>query len=212
MTTAIQPDAAAPSGSPAEALADHVAAELAFVVQYRGKEMHTAPQPWRAMAAFDQQGVADRYAADCSKSNYCPWEYRVVHATPTAERIEGPSEADMRGLSASDYACHTWPEDTAEHRAARDAYIRGAIDARAVIERKPEGPAAEGRATISPELACKILRAYHDKYFHDIADLIDRQAAEIASFLQQCNILDEQYRNAQQYINAYKLLAERTAK
>lgn len=36
------------------------------------------------------------------------------------------SDADMRAFSASDAACYKWPEDTAEHKALRAAYIDGA--------------------------------------------------------------------------------------
>lgn len=36
------------------------------------------------------------------------------------------STEDMARLSASEYACYRWPEDTAEHRAMRAAFMDGA--------------------------------------------------------------------------------------
>lgn len=61
---------------------------LPFIVQYRGKEYGTYPQPWKAMAAFDSQNVAEKYAADCSGEN-CPWEYRAVAARAGKEPDRG---------------------------------------------------------------------------------------------------------------------------
>jgi len=57
-------------------------AGLAAVVQYRRKADGIT---WHAMAAFDQRGVAEQYAANCSKGNL-PWEYRVVDV-PDAEQV-----------------------------------------------------------------------------------------------------------------------------
>lgn len=40
--------------------------------------------------------------------------------------METMSAEDMIRLSASEVACYRWPEDTAEHRAMRAAFIDGA--------------------------------------------------------------------------------------
>jgi len=47
---------------------------LVAVVQYRRKDDGIA---WHTIAAFDQRGVAERYADNCGKGDM-PWEYRVV--------------------------------------------------------------------------------------------------------------------------------------
>lgn len=52
---------------------DNLLSELTAVVQYRRKD----GRQWITMAAFDIEGVADKYAESCSADN-SPWEYRTV--------------------------------------------------------------------------------------------------------------------------------------
>jgi hypothetical protein len=46
-----------------------------------------------------------------------------------ANMSEQATPADMRAFGASDEACYRWPNDTAEHRACRAAFIAGAVAA-----------------------------------------------------------------------------------
>jgi len=43
----------------------------------------------------------------------------------------------MAAFGASDYACHQWPDDTAEHRSLRAAYCAGAASACTSTESAP---------------------------------------------------------------------------
>lgn len=47
--------------------------------------------------------------------------------TPLYAAPQPASNADMARLSASEVACYKWPEDTAEHRALRAAFMDGAV-------------------------------------------------------------------------------------
>jgi hypothetical protein len=90
------PNASAPSPTP-ETPAGYVMG-LPYVVEYRGKELDVAPQPWAVMAAFDAEGAASRYAAQCAGVNL-PWEYRVreLSASPTPDRQkDGIREGELR--------------------------------------------------------------------------------------------------------------------
>ena len=57
--------------------------DLKWAVRYRRKDS----SGWITMAAFDSDGVAQRYAADCAGDGTRPWEY---------EAFEIPGGADAQ--------------------------------------------------------------------------------------------------------------------
>lgn len=55
--------------------------------------------------------------------------------------MTSPDPVELRALSASEEACYRWPEDTAEHRAMRAAYVDGASRAPQPSMRPDQSPA-----------------------------------------------------------------------
>lgn len=75
------------------------------------------------MAVLDGEDAPQRTAL----STYL-WENKIG-LLRCAEAAPADDGAEMRAFGASHVACFKWPDDTAEHRAARAAYCQGAADA-----------------------------------------------------------------------------------
>jgi hypothetical protein len=74
---------------------------------------------------------ADGLHAQLTKPEWRPSRAHVEQARNTIRKIvekvrDNSQLSDMARLSASEAACYRWPEDTAEHRAMRAAYMDGA--------------------------------------------------------------------------------------
>jgi hypothetical protein len=55
---------------------------LPYVVEYRRIDTGIT---WIPMAAFDVEGVAEKYAADCGRGN-THWEYRAIRRAPHTQQ------------------------------------------------------------------------------------------------------------------------------
>ncbi|UFS77181.1 hypothetical protein LPB73_07335 [Tardiphaga sp. 37S4] len=64
-------------------------------------------------------------------------------AAQCAQQTRMPDEEAMRRLSANELACYHWPEDTAEHRALRAAFMDGAAITPAQCAPQPSGERCE---------------------------------------------------------------------
>lgn len=64
---------------------NYILSPLNFVVEYMGADDRpdVAPTTWTAMAAFDQQSIADSYAKKCACEH---WQYRVIDLTPVEDQ------------------------------------------------------------------------------------------------------------------------------
>jgi hypothetical protein len=84
-------------------------------------------------------GVSDKYSRQARDLWRKPGEGKAAAAETAADEVEAairalrrdeettaPTDADIRGLCASDIACYRWPG--ADQAALRDAYVQGATD------------------------------------------------------------------------------------
>lgn len=86
-------------------------------------------------AAFDAWNNVARFHSDMRLA---------MRAALTAAAQAGKStESDMRAFGASEAACYHWPEDTAEHKALRAAYCRGAANCGGLREGERVEPSPE---------------------------------------------------------------------
>lgn len=65
---------------------------------------------------------------------YAPYDKRILAALEAALAVREPNAGDWAAFGASDAACYKWPDDTAEHKALRAAYIEGAAEQAELIE------------------------------------------------------------------------------
>lgn len=99
--------------------------------------------------------LIDQFADETLKRGYSSsWYYGeladAVCVLAAPMQGVGVSDANMIGLSASEHACYEWPEGTAEHKALRAAYVKGAMDY-AMVTAKAEADIIERCAKVADE-------------------------------------------------------------